>query len=65
MDEIRRHRMVREMEQEFLPDYEPANMPSADKRAAYAMEHVAFRMGRIENKLDQLVTVLSKLAARS
>jgi hypothetical protein len=64
MDEIRRHRMLRDMEQEFLPDYDAGNMPAADKRAAYAMEHIAFRMSRIDNKLDQLVAVLTRLAER-
>jgi hypothetical protein len=65
MDEVRRHRMLREMEQDFLPDYDAANMPAADKRAAYAMEHIAFRMSRIDQKLDQLIAVLTRLAPRS
>jgi hypothetical protein len=33
-------------------------MPSADKRAAYALEHIAFRVGRIENLLARLVTAI-------
>jgi hypothetical protein len=65
MDEVRRHRMLREMEQDFLPDYDAANMPAADKRAAYAMEHIAFRMSRIDQKLDQLIAVLARFAPRS
>jgi hypothetical protein len=64
MDDVRRHRMLREMEQDFVPDYDAANMPSADKRAAYAMEHIAFRMGRIDQKLDQLIAALTHLAAK-
>ena len=58
-DDVRRARIVRDMEPEFVPDYDAANMPSADKRAAYALEHIAFRMGRIDRKLDQLLKVLS------
>jgi hypothetical protein len=56
--------MLREMEQDFVPDYDAANMPSADKRAAYAMEHIAFRMGRIDHKLDQLIAALTQLATK-
>jgi hypothetical protein len=54
----RRARLLREMEQEFVPDYDAASMPSADKRAAYALEHIAFRVGRIENLLTRLVTAI-------
>jgi hypothetical protein len=54
----RRARLQREMEQEFVPDYDAASMPSADKRAAYALEHIAFRVGRIENLLARLVTAI-------
>jgi hypothetical protein len=56
--------MLREMEQDFVPDYDAANMPSADKRAAYAMEHIAFRIGRIDQKLDQLIAALTQLASK-
>jgi hypothetical protein len=54
----RRTRILREMEQDFVPDYDAASMPSADKRAAYALEHIAFRVGRIENLLARLVTAI-------
>jgi hypothetical protein len=54
----RRARLLREMEQDFVPDYDATSMPSADKRAAYALEHIAFRVGRIENLLTRLVTAL-------
>jgi hypothetical protein len=60
-DDIRRARLVRDMEQIFVPDYDAANMPSADKRAAYALEHIAFRVGRIEERLDKLLTALANL----
>jgi hypothetical protein len=56
-EDIRRIRLLREMEQLFLPDYDATNMPSADKRAAYAVEHIAFRMGRIGQRLDQLLAL--------
>ena len=58
-DDIRRARLVREMEQIFVPDYDATNLPSADKRAAYALEHIAFRMGRIEERLDSLLAALT------
>ncbi len=45
VDLVRRARLIREMEEEFVPDYDAASMPSADKRAAYALEHIAFRVG--------------------
>jgi hypothetical protein len=46
------------MEDEFVPDYDAASMPSADKRAAYALEHIAFRVGRIEQTLAKLAIVI-------
>jgi hypothetical protein len=52
------------MEDEFLPDYDAASMPSANKRAAYALEHIAFPVGRIEQTLARITaaieTVLQK-----
>jgi len=33
-------------------------MPSADKRAAYALEHIAFRVGRIEQTLAKTAAAL-------
>jgi hypothetical protein len=59
-DDVRRARLVREMEQVFVPDYDINNMPSADKRAAYALEHIAFRVARIDQKLDQLLEALAR-----
>jgi hypothetical protein len=60
-DDIRCARLAREMEQVFVPDYDAANMPSADKRAAYALEHIAFRVGRIEEQLERLLAALENL----
>jgi hypothetical protein len=45
-DPARRAKLLRELEQDFIPDYDALNMPSADKRAAYALEHIAFRVGK-------------------
>jgi hypothetical protein len=59
-DDIKRSRLVREMEQVFVPDYDINNMPSVDKRTAYALEHIAFRVGRIDQKLDQLIEALGR-----
>ncbi len=58
VDPARRARLLREFEQEFIPDYDANSMPSADKRAAYALEHIAFRVGRLEQILTRLVTVI-------
>ncbi len=60
-DDIRHARMVREFEQDFIPDYDATSMPSADKRSAYALEHIAFRIGRIDQKLGQLIAALATL----
>jgi hypothetical protein len=58
VDLVRRARLIREMEQEFIPDYDATSMPSADKRAAYALEHIAFRVGRIEQALTRIATAI-------
>jgi len=54
----RRTRLIRDMEQDFVPDYDATSMPSADKRAAYALEHIAFRVGRIEQLLAKLTAAI-------
>jgi len=58
VDPTRRARLVREMELDFVPDYDAQSMPSADKRAAYALEHIAFRVGRIEQALDRIIAAI-------
>lgn len=58
VDPIRRARLIREFEEEFVPDYDANNLPSADKRAAYALEHIAFRVCRIEQTLARLASAL-------
>src|SRR5277367_3190302 len=65
VDISRRSKMMRDLEQDFVPDYDAQNLPSADKRAAYALEHIAFRVSRIEQSLAKIAaaieTVLSKV----
>ena len=58
VDLARRARLLREMEQEFLPDYDAQSFPSADKRAAYALEHIAFRVSRIEQTLARIAAAI-------
>lgn len=63
-EDLRRARLIRELEQDFVPDYDAHNMPAADKRSAYALEHIAFRMGRIDHKLDQLLELIAAAVKR-
>jgi len=63
-DPVRRARLVRELEQEFVPDYDAQNLPSADKRAAYALEHIAFRVARIEQSLGRIAAAIETMLAK-
>jgi hypothetical protein len=65
VDAARRAKLLRELEQEFIPDYDALNLPSADKRAAYALEHIAFRIARIEQSLSRIVAALESVLAKS
>jgi hypothetical protein len=58
VDLTRRARLIREMEQDFVPDYDAQSLPAADKRAAYALEHIAFRAGRIEQLLTRIAIAI-------
>jgi hypothetical protein len=64
-DAARRAKLLRELEQEFIPDYDALSMPSADKRAAYALEHIAFRVGKIEESLAKIAAAIEALIAKS
>ena len=64
-DPARRAKLLRELEQEFIPDYDALNMPSADKRAAYALEHIAFRVGRIDDSLAKIAAAIQALLAKT
>lgn len=60
----RRAKLLRELEQDFVPDYDAQNLPSADKRAAYALEHIAFRVGRMEQTLVRLAAVIEAVLSK-
>jgi len=64
VDLTRRARLIRELEQEFVPDYDAQSLPSADKRAAYALEHIAFRVGRIEQNLARIAAAIESVLAK-
>jgi len=64
VDPARRAKLLRELDQEFIPDYDAQSMPSADKRAAYALEHIAFRVGRMEQSLARIATAIEKLLTK-
>jgi hypothetical protein len=63
-DPVRKARLTRELEQEFIPDYDAQSLPSADKRAAYALEHIAFRVGRIEQALGRIAAAIESALAK-
>lgn len=64
-DPARRAKLLREFEQEFVPDYDALSMPSADKRAAYALEHIAFRVGKIDQSMAKIAAAIEALLAKS
>jgi hypothetical protein len=64
-DPARRAKLLREFEQEFVPDYDALSMPSADKRAAYALEHIAFRVGKIEENLAKIASAIEALLTKT
>lgn len=57
--------MLREPEQEFVPDYGALHMPSADKREAYALEHIAFRVARVEQSLARITAAIESLVPKA
>ena len=65
VDLARRVRVLRDLEQDFVPDYDAQNMPSADKRAAYALEHIAFRVGRIEQSLARIAAAIESVLTKA
>jgi hypothetical protein len=65
VDPVRRAKMLRELEQDFVPDYDASNLPSADKRAAYALEQIAFRVGRIEQNLAKIAAVIESALSKA
>ena len=65
IDPARRAKLLRELEQEFIPDYDALNMPSADKRAAYALEHIAFRVGKIDESLARIAAAIERVLVKT
>lgn len=63
-DPARRAKLVRDLEQDFVPDYDAQNIPSGDKRAAYALEHIAFRVGRIEQSLARIAAAIESVLSK-
>jgi hypothetical protein len=63
-DPARRAKLLRELEQDFVPDYDALSLPSADKRAAYALEHIAFRVSRIEQNLARIAAALESVLSK-
>ena len=51
VDPVRRANSLRELDQDFVPDYDASNWPSATR--GYALEHIAFQVGRIEQYLPK------------
>jgi hypothetical protein len=64
VNQANRAKLLRDLEQEFIPDYDALNMPSADKRSSYALEHIAFRVGRMEQSLARIAAALEKILAK-
>jgi hypothetical protein len=65
VDPARRAKLLRDLEQDFVPDYDALSMPSGDKRAAYALEHIAFRVGRIEQSLARIAAVIESVLSKT
>jgi hypothetical protein len=64
-DPMRRAKLLRELEQDFVPDYDAQSLPSADKRTAYALEHLAFRVGRIEQSLARIAAAIERALSKT
>jgi hypothetical protein len=65
VDLARRARLVREVEQEFVPDYDAHSTPPAGKRTAYALEHIVFRVSRIEQQLARIATAIESVLPKT
>jgi len=65
VDSPRRAKLLRDLEVDFVPDYDAQNMPSADKRAAYALEHIAYRVGRIEQSLARIAAAIEAVLSKA
>jgi hypothetical protein len=65
VDPARRAKILRDLQQDFIPDYDAQSMPSADKRSAYALEHIAYRLGRIEQSLGRIAAALESVVPKA
>jgi hypothetical protein len=65
VEPVRRAKLIRDLEQDFVPDYDAQSLPSADKRAAYALEHIAFRVSRIEQSLAKIAAAIESVLAKA
>ena len=61
----RRATLLRDLDLDFVPDYDAQDMPSADKRTAYALEHIAFRVGRIEQTLAKIAAAIETVLLKT
>jgi hypothetical protein len=52
--ESRRQRMVDRMMADFEAPYQAGAMPDAEHRVANALEYIAFQLGRIRRRLEEL-----------
>lgn len=65
MVEPGRHaKLVRDIEQPPFPDDDAQNTPSADKRAAYALERIAFRVGKIEESVAKIAAAIQAVLSK-
>jgi hypothetical protein len=44
----------------FMPNIRQQQMPGSEERVAYAAEFAAHRLGRIDDKLGQLIEILER-----
>ena len=65
VDPVRRAKLRRDLEQDFIPDYDTSNLPSAEKRPAYAPEHIAFRVGRMKQNPARISAIVEPALSKT
>ena len=65
VDPPRRAKLLRNLESDFVTDYDAQSTPSGDKRAAYALEHIAFRVGPMERSLAKIAATIEVVASKT
>jgi hypothetical protein len=63
-NDLIKERWQRRMNDDFNPGYTPETMPNAEMRIANAAEYAAYQLGQINRRLDQIVDVLGRMAAK-